>query len=116
MLTRLLSLTLLVASLVGGLLALSAGREYQRLLAEHRRLERKVGNVPISDASQVHVRALKTGEPLHFAWRVYLPAGFHARWDSGRGYSTSSSSSASEFIASAFSGRRQRYSECVRKT
>ncbi len=99
---RLLNAVLLVAALIGGVLAYRAATERQRLLAEKTRLEEKVGSLPISDPSKVHVRALETGEELHFAWRVYLPAGFSARWECESGGSSSSSSSGTrEFIARA---------------
>jgi hypothetical protein len=97
---RLLNALLLIAAVIGGVLAYRAAMERQRLLAERARLENKVGSLPIGDPSKVHVRALETGEPLHFAWRVYLPARRNFRWKcSSGGSSWSAGSRASEFIA-----------------
>lgn len=100
MLTKLLNAVLLIAAVIGGVLAHRAGMQHQQLLTEFRRLEKKVGHLPIEDPTKVYVRALKTDEELHFAWRVYLPAGFNVRWqNSGGGSSWSSNSNAGEFIA-----------------
>jgi hypothetical protein len=97
---RLLNAILLIATLIGGVLAYRAGTKRQQLLTERTRLEKKVGSMPIDDQSKVHVRALETGDELHFAWRVYLPAGFNIRWRySDQGSSWSTSQSAREFIA-----------------
>ena len=98
---RLLNVVLLIAAVIGGVLAYRAARERQQLLAERRRLENKVGSMPIGDPSKVHVRALETGEELHFAWRVYLPPGFSYTWRCGgdTGVSRSRSQIAREFIA-----------------
>jgi len=76
---RLLNAVLLIAALIGGLFAYQACRRHQQLLAERERLEEQVGRLRIEDPSKVHVRALETGEELHFAWRVYFPAGFTLR-------------------------------------
>lgn len=99
MITRLINLTLLVGAVVGGLLALKSGRVHNALLQEHRRLERKVGDLDVADPSKAYLRSIATDDPLHFAWRVYLPAGFHARWETGSGYSSSANSNSREFIA-----------------
>jgi hypothetical protein len=54
----------------------------------------------VGDRSKLHVRAIETGDELHFAWRVYVPAGFKVRWEySNGGYSVSHSTIASEFVA-----------------
>ena len=68
--------------------------------AEYQRLTRTTGDLPIGDPSRVHVRALETGEPLHFAWRIYLPPHYQMIIrDQNGGRSTSSSSESAEFIA-----------------
>jgi hypothetical protein len=85
--------------LIGGGLAWQTSRERGRLEQHYRRLMRKTGKLPITDASKVHVSALNTGELLHFAWRIYLPAKSKQRWSSPAGMSsTTSSSTRSEFI------------------
>lgn len=69
-------LFLLLVALLGGILAWQTGRQRGVLRAEHERLARITGDLPVADASKVHVRALETGESLHFAWRVYLPPNY----------------------------------------
>jgi hypothetical protein len=93
---------LIVAILVGGVMAWRTGRERSRLQREFERLTRRTGDLTISDPTRVHVRALQTHEPMHFAWRVYLPPNYPVRLTSSMGGSSGSASSASmEFIARA---------------
>ncbi|CAN5899146.1 hypothetical protein BH23PLA1_BH23PLA1_08550 [soil metagenome] len=97
---RAFDLILLVAALIGGFLAWQTGRERSRLEVQYAQLSRKVGDLPITDPSRVHVRALETGDPMHFAWRVYLPPNFNANLRHNAGGSSSAwSSDASELIA-----------------
>jgi hypothetical protein len=70
---RVLDLYLLIAALIGGTLAWQTGRERSRLSEKYDEPARVTGDLPIADASKVHVRALDTGDPMHFAWRVYYP-------------------------------------------
>jgi hypothetical protein len=39
-------------------------------------MTRTAGDLIVTDPSRIHVLALDTGEPLHYAWRVYLPADY----------------------------------------
>lgn len=72
----------------------------QRLLAEHKRLERKLGPLRIEDPAKMHVRGVETGEELHFAWRLYLPAGFSYQVHFGDpGYAGSTSVDAAESVS-----------------
>lgn len=96
---RSLDLVLLLMALVGGILAFQTGRQQSCLRVEHERLSRITGDLPISDASKVHVRALETGEKLHFAWRVYLPPNYQLEMRYGSGTSSSWRSDACQFIA-----------------
>lgn len=97
---RAFDLLLLVVTALGGILAWQTDREQSRLRGEFERLSRKTGDLLIADPSRVHVRALDTGEPLHFAWRVYLPPNYTQVWrSSSGGQETSWSSFAREFIA-----------------
>lgn len=73
MMRRLPDLILILALMVGGVVAWKADRERGRLAAEHARLARMTGDLPIIDPARVHLLALETGEPLHQAWRIYLP-------------------------------------------
>ena len=101
MIRKALDTSLLLATLVGVVLAWQSGREQGRLQVRLDRLARAAGDFPIYDPSQVHVLALETGEPLHFAWRVYLPANYHlVRRANKSGFGGSSTSTTpEEFIA-----------------
>ena len=71
-----IDLVLLVVIAAGGVAALQTGRERSRLESTYERLHRKTGDLPIGDPAWVHVRAIETGDPLHFAWRVYFPSNY----------------------------------------
>lgn len=91
---------LLLILVCGGFLAWQTGRERRRLTATYDRLARTTGDLAISDPSKVHFLALETGEPLHFAWRAYVPPNYRVTLQSGTtGQSSSWSSSSVEFIA-----------------
>lgn len=83
-----IDLILLLAILVGGALAWTSGRERAKLTKEYTRLARTAG-----DPAKVHLVALDTGEPLHFAWRVYYPANYRAVLTNSLGVQSSSSTS-----------------------
>jgi hypothetical protein len=100
MIRRLIDLFLIVVLLAVGVWAWSTARERSRLQSEHDRLIQSIGELPISDPAKVQIRAIPTGEPLHFAWRVYLPANYPWTWRTSTGGDSSNSSSTSrEFIA-----------------
>jgi hypothetical protein len=71
---------LLITALVGAYVSVRAGWEYQRLLADHRRLAATVGLLSVNDPDKAHFVAIDTGDPLHFAWQMYVPAHFDVRW------------------------------------
>jgi hypothetical protein len=77
---------------VGAFLAIQAGREHRQLRAEHRVLKAEVGLVSVGDPTKLHVAAIETGDPLDFAWQVYLPAKFELRWKAQFGGGASSGS------------------------
>jgi hypothetical protein len=87
---RALDLILLAVTLVGGVLAWQTGRERSRLRQTYERLSRRTGDLTIADPSRVHLLALDTGQPLHFAWRVYLPPGYKVALRSNAGFSFTS--------------------------
>ncbi len=66
-----------------------------KLKNETSRLTKQFGDLEVTDPSMIHIRAISTGEPLHFAWRVYLPANYNGQnmLKTGGGTSTSSGSS-----------------------
>lgn len=90
---RILNILLLLVTLVGVLFVLQARSAFDVTRREHQRLTAKVGRLPIEDESKAHVIALETDEPLDFAWIVYLPAKFNAKWESVVYQSGSSSTS-----------------------
>lgn len=100
---RIIDAALLVATIAGAVVAVSTARTLHGLQAEHARLGRTAGELVITDPALLHVRAIDTGDPLHFAWRVYAPAGQWRVWaetgGSGRSSSTHSDSQSHEFIA-----------------
>lgn len=77
---RYVHLLLLLLTIVGGVLAIQAGREQSALRAEQRRLQAEIGDLRVDDPDRVAVLALATDDPLHFAWRVYLPRGYDHTW------------------------------------
>jgi hypothetical protein len=87
---RVFNVLLLLAALVGGCLAIQAGCENQRLRAEHRVLKAEVGLVSVGDPDQVHVVAIDTGDPLDFAWQIYMPARLKLHWEANFHQSRSS--------------------------
>lgn len=100
MMQRWFNRILIAGILLGGLLAWQSGQERARLHAEHRRLAAITGELAIDDPAKLSIRAIDTGEPLHFAWRVYLPPNYEQIiMRSTGGSSSSSSSSSREFIA-----------------
>ena len=96
---RVLDLFLLTIVIIGGALAWQTGRERSRLSAEHARLARITGDLPVEDPSKVYVQALETGDPMHFAWRVYHPPNYKHILSHGNGGGTTFFSSSAEFIA-----------------
>jgi hypothetical protein len=73
---KLLDAILLLIALIGGVVVWQTGREQGRLRAKIEQMTRTTGDFPITDPPKIHVLALDTGEPLHFAWRIYLPADY----------------------------------------
>jgi hypothetical protein len=91
---------LILVILIGGVLAWQTGLERSRLTERHGRLARMAGELPIADPTKVYIRALDTGEPLHFAWRVYFPPNYRQSLRSRfGGLGSSTSTKPSEFIA-----------------
>lgn len=96
-------LVLVLAVAIGAYLAWKTGQERSRLERTFDRLVRTAGDLEVGDPSRVHIRAIPTGEPLHFAWRVYMPANYSCSVHTKCGNSTSHSggwrSDSYEFIA-----------------
>lgn len=97
---RILDLLLIGIILVGSFFAVRSGLERQRLSKTFERLSRKTGDLVVADPSKAYIQALPTQEPLHFAWRVYLPPNYSVNLRSHQGsLSSFRSSSAVECIA-----------------
>jgi hypothetical protein len=73
MIRKATELFLIAIVVIGGVLAWRSGRERARLGVEYARLSHAVGDLTITDPAKIHILAIDTGEPLHYAWRVYLP-------------------------------------------
>jgi hypothetical protein len=83
---------LFIALLIGAVLVSQSIWKKAELTREHDRLMQKTGDLVITDPTKVHMRALDTGEPLHFAWRAYFPANYNFGYTSrgGSGWGTQS--------------------------
>lgn len=90
---------LILAILAGGDLVWRTNSEQRTLKAEHDRLVRRMGELKIAEPDKVHILALPTDDPLHFAWRVYLPPNYQLQIRHSTGGSTSMNTSSCEFIA-----------------
>jgi hypothetical protein len=90
---------LLAVALIGVCFAYPAATRFQSVAAEYNRLENQVGDLRIDDPTKVVIRAIDTGEPLHYAWRIYLPANYAAHWRSSHGGNSSFSSEPRDFTA-----------------
>lgn len=90
---------LLMVLISGGVLAWKSGQERSRLTSTYERLASKTGDLSIGDPSKVHVLALETREPLHFAWRIYTPPNYTLFVGSTGEQSSSWTKDAREFIA-----------------
>lgn len=89
-----------LAILVGGVLAVRSGGQRSELRREYQRLTKLVGELPVSDPGKVWIKALDTGDSMHFAWRVYLPANYHLQIShDGSGWLSSQRSAPAEFVA-----------------
>jgi len=84
---------LILLIVVGGYYVWQSGSERGRLQAEHERLKALTGELVPVDPTKIYLRALETGDPLDFAWRVYLPPNYRLNVSHTRGGSSSSSNS-----------------------
>jgi hypothetical protein len=97
---RIPDLLLLLVVLIGAVPAWQTSWERSRLQSQYDRLVSSAGDLPIEDPTKVYVRAIETGQPLHFAWRFYLPPNYLLKIRDGSGGSSASVSTApAEFIA-----------------
>lgn len=73
---KLFNLALLVGILVGAVFAWRTSAERIRLERRYRLLSQTAGDLLVTDPSRPLFRAIHTGETLHYAWRIYLPANY----------------------------------------
>lgn len=98
-------LGLVVLLVVGAGFAWHSGQKRWQAESELARLRTLIGEIDVVDPGKVHIQALNTGEPLHYAWRIYLPAGFNSKIASyftlagGNSWSSSSSTKPEHFLA-----------------
>jgi hypothetical protein len=93
-------LILLVVVVLGGIFVAITWRLQSGLQTEYDRLALLTGELPVQDSSKVHVKAIDTHNPLHFAWRIYLPPKYRLIVkDSCGGQSNSSRSDSCDFVA-----------------
>jgi hypothetical protein len=99
---RLMNIALLLVALYGAYLAVREEQTRRELSAQHQMLAHEVGYLDITDPDKVHVVALPSEDPLHFRWRVYVPANYEGAWrtsDAWGGDNYSSTGFAENFIA-----------------
>ncbi|MCL4203010.1 MAG: hypothetical protein KJ000_10955 [Pirellulaceae bacterium] len=77
---RWINIILVLAALYGAYLAVSEEQLRRELSVQHRTLAAETGYLDITDPDKVHVVALPSEDPLHFRWRIYLPANYEAMW------------------------------------
>jgi hypothetical protein len=97
---RILDILLLAIIAVGGVSVWKTGQERDRLTAHYGRLAAITGDLKITDPTKVHIQALETGDPMHFAWRVYYPPNYKQSLQNNNGFGgTQWSRESQEFIA-----------------
>ena len=126
-LPRWVNLLLIGLTLVGCVAFVNIQRELALLSQEHSRIVSAVGEMEIVDPQLVHIKALKTDDPLLWQWRVYLPEAAKCNFYYSVGTRGSSNgsdmvSSRSEFIARIGlskprrGGAMQMFTRCVGHT
>jgi hypothetical protein len=53
----------------------------RHLETECRRLRELIGDIEVDDPAKVYVKAIRTDQPLEFAWWVYLPNGYRPSYE-----------------------------------
>ena len=91
--TRFVNLLLLLAIVAGAVNLVRLQQQYTALDAEHRQLADRYGALDVKDPAKYLVTRIETGDPTHFLWRCYCPAGLRIeeRCSLGTGMKTSGS-------------------------
>lgn len=73
MITRCINLLLLLLAAVGFLYTFRARSELRKVRGEHDLLAAQFGTLDVEDPEKYYVVRIDTGDPMHFAWRIYRP-------------------------------------------
>jgi hypothetical protein len=95
---RWLDRVLVVLLVIGGWLAFRSAIESDRLQAEYEDLRREIPELEVAHPSRLTLRAMPTGDPMHFAWRIQIPSSFPFVLASGGGVGTSTHASPRDII------------------
>lgn len=98
LLQRAFEIVLVAAILIGAVLVFQSSSLRSELTREHARLMAKTGSLTIKDPTQAQIQAIETGEPLSYAWRVYLPPNYSFAYRCSSGGGSGSQSAAWEGI------------------
>ena len=77
---RCVNIALLLAALYGAYVAVREEQMRRELSVQHQRLAAETGYLDITDPGKVHVVALPSEDPLHFRWRIHVPANYEMMW------------------------------------
>lgn len=77
---RCINIALLLAALYGAFVAVREEQLRRELSVQHQRLAAETGYLDITDPDKVHVVALPSEDPLHFRWRIHVPANYEIMW------------------------------------
>ena len=77
---RWMNIALLLVALYGAYLAVREEQLRRESSEEYRVLANEVGYLDLTDPNKVHVVALPADDPLHFRWRIHLPANYEGVW------------------------------------
>jgi hypothetical protein len=87
---RVIEIVLILIIAIGGAFLLPILMKLYGLQRELDHLTQKTGCLTITDPTKVHIRAIDTGEPLHFAWQAYFPANYSFSYTTNSGSGSNS--------------------------
>lgn len=73
---RIIEIVLIVIIAIGGAFLFPTLMKLYGMQREYNHLAQKMASLGVTDHTKVHIRAIDTGEPLHFAWQAYFPANY----------------------------------------
>jgi hypothetical protein len=95
---RAIEVLLVIAILIGAAFLMWSVPARGELQERYDQLVVKTGRLEITDPTRVHIRAIPTGDPLHFAWRAYFPPNYPFAYSCSNGGGSSSRSESWEGI------------------